>query len=142
MAALRLIKKGAAGGAPPSGFHRRRAYPLRCGAAQKYSKLPKKTASGSVSYKWGAWRRPLIPAGFFAIASSDEMSAEEIYRLNQLRDASETQFAIFKSELGMDALASIRMRASKQVCRRLCGGHHPDRDHAGLPAFLTETPIR
>lgn len=113
MAALRLIKKvrqearrlqaSIAAGRTPSVVE-----PLK-----KYLEIAEEDGVRSVSYKWGAWQKAVDSKGFFAIASSDEMSAEEIYRLYQLRDASETQFAIFKSELGMDALgvhtdASIR----------------------------------
>ena len=95
-----------------------------------------------MSYKWGAWQKAVDSKGFFAIASSDEMSAEEIYRLYQLRDASETQFAIFKSELGMDALgvhtdASIETSLPSPLWRASSGPRS-----CGPAGVSTETPIR
>lgn len=41
--------------------------------------------------------------GYFAIASSEERSAREIYELYQLRDISEKQYCILKSQLSGDA---------------------------------------
>ena len=71
---------------------------------RKYLEIVEENGIFSVSYKTQAWQKAVESKGFFAIAASDDLSAEEIYRLYQLRDASEKQFAIFKSELGMDAL--------------------------------------
>ena len=80
---------------------------------RKYLEITENDGKQILSYKMKAWQKAVDSKGFFAIAASDDMSTEEIYRLYQLRDVSETQFSIFKSELGMDALgvhtdASIR----------------------------------
>lgn len=113
LAALRLIKK-------VRQEARRLQSALAAGSSavvseplSKYLEITEKEGVRSLLYKTKAWQKAVDSKGFFAIAASDDMSAEEIYRLYQLRDVSETQFSIFKSELGMDALgvhtdASIR----------------------------------
>ena len=94
---------------------------------RKYLEITENDGERTISYKMKAWQKAVDSKGFFAIAASDDLNAEEIYRLYQLRDVSETQFSIFKSELGMDALGvPIPTRASatsspSPLWRALCG---------------------
>ena len=48
------------------------------------------------------WQNSVDGKGFYSIASSKEMSASEIYDIYYLRDKSEKQFMIMKSQLGFD----------------------------------------
>ena len=113
IAALRLIKK-----VRQEARRLKAALAAGCSAVvaeslRKYIEISESNGERILTYKMKAWQKAIDSKGFFAIAASDDMSAEEIYRLYQLRDVSETQFSIFKSEIGMDALgvhsdASIR----------------------------------
>ncbi len=58
----------------------------------------------SVDYNYQAWQKALDSKGFYSIASSSERSAAEIHRVYCLRDASEKQYMIMKSQLGFDAI--------------------------------------
>lgn len=52
-----------------------------------------------VQYDYEAWQKASDQLGYHAIASSEDLSAEQIHHLYQLRDVSEKQFAILKSQL-------------------------------------------
>ena len=56
----------------------------------------------TVNYDYEQWQAATDGSGFHAIASSSDRTAEEIHALYQLRDASEKQFSILKSQLGGD----------------------------------------
>lgn len=58
----------------------------------------------NVSYRYDAWQKDIDSRGFYSIATSKEMGAEELYRTYYLRDASEKQFMIMKSQLGFDTV--------------------------------------
>lgn len=53
-----------------------------------------------ILFRYEAWQQEADRKGFYAIASSDELSAAEIHSLYGLRDASEKQFSMLKSQLG------------------------------------------
>lgn len=51
---------------------------------------------------YDAWQNAVNCKGFSSIASSDDIGAAEVNRLYHLRDASEKQFMIMKSQMGFD----------------------------------------
>lgn len=55
-----------------------------------------------VKCNYEEWQHSVDSKGFYSIASSKEMSASEIYDVYYLRDKSEKQFMIMKSQLGFD----------------------------------------
>ena len=55
-----------------------------------------------VKCNYEEWQHSVDSKGFYSIASSKEMSASEIYDIYYLRDKSEKQFMIMKSQLGFD----------------------------------------
>jgi hypothetical protein len=69
----------------------------------------------SVEYDHGAWNGALRAKGFFALVSSSDMGARAAYETYQLRDPSEKEFMILKSQEGLGAArthstASIRSK--------------------------------
>jgi hypothetical protein len=48
------------------------------------------------------WKSSMKAKGFFSIASSKDFGAEKVLKLYGLRDASETQYSILKSQEGFD----------------------------------------
>lgn len=55
-----------------------------------------------VEYKYDAWQKASNSFGYHAIASSQNLSAQAIHGLYQLRDVSEKQYSILKSQLAAD----------------------------------------
>lgn len=71
---------------------------------QKYINVVKDGADIKIEINEGNLQEAIDSKGFSSIASSDEMTAEEIDSIYQLRQVSEKQYAIFKSQLGYDVL--------------------------------------
>ncbi len=70
---------------------------------KKYLKVEEpEDGTYTVNYDYEQWQAATDGSGFHAIASSSERTAEEIHALYQLRDVSEKQFSILKSQLGGD----------------------------------------
>ena len=67
-----------------------------------YLKVQEEGGQYSVLYRFDAWQKAIDGKGFCSIASSKELEPAEIHRLYHLRDASEKQFMILKSQLGFD----------------------------------------
>ena len=67
-----------------------------------YLELRKEGSSQVVHYKYEAWQKAVDEKGFCSIASSEELDPARIHELYHLRDASEKQFMILKSQLGFD----------------------------------------
>jgi len=67
-----------------------------------------------VDFKWNfkELQKTADSYGFHAIASSEMMSAERIHELYELRDVSEKQFSILKSQLGCD---TTRVHTDKAI---------------------------
>ena len=70
---------------------------------KKYLKVEEqKDGTCTVNCDYDQWQADTDGCGFHAIASSSDRTAEEIHSLYQLRDVSEKQFSILKSQLGGD----------------------------------------
>lgn len=67
-----------------------------------YLELKKDGAGYLVEYKFDAWQKAVNEKGFYSIASSRELEPSKIHEVYHLRDASEKQFMILKSQLGFD----------------------------------------
>lgn len=67
-----------------------------------YLELKKDGAGYLVEYKFDAWQKAVNEKGFYSIASSRELEPSKIHEVYHLRDASEKQFMIMKSQLGFD----------------------------------------
>ena len=64
---------------------------------------PKKEGSGySVRYKFEAWQKAVDEKGFYTIASSEDLDPAKVHDIYRLRDASEKQYMVMKSQLGFD----------------------------------------
>ena len=67
-----------------------------------YLSVIKNGRSWKVEYNYDAWQRSLDEKGFCSIASSDNFGPGAVDRLYHLRDVSEKQYMIMKSQLGFD----------------------------------------
>lgn len=65
-----------------------------------YLTINKKGQSWEVVYHYDAWQKALDEKGFCSIASSLDLGPEMVNRLYHLRDVSEKQYSIMKSQLG------------------------------------------
>lgn len=86
------IKKAIASGEKPS-------VPKGLGS---YIELKKEGSGYEVKYKYDAWQKAIDEKGFYSIASSEDLEASEVHNIYHLRDASETQYMIMKTQLGFD----------------------------------------
>ena len=68
-------------------------------------------------YDYEAWQSAADEKGYHAIASSMEKTAEEMHQLYRLRDVSEKQFSILKSQLNGN---TTRVHAEASIESRLC----------------------
>lgn len=67
-----------------------------------YLELKKEGGSYTVGYKFNAWQKAIDEKGYYSIASSEDLEPATVHKLYHLRDASEKQFMILKSQLGYD----------------------------------------
>ena len=56
----------------------------------------------SISYDYEEWESSLNTKGYFGMISSLDYGPKKVYEINRLRDNSETQFSILKSQEGFD----------------------------------------
>jgi len=68
----------------------------------KYISIEEKEGNPLVYCNYDKWQKDVDAKGFCSIASSLELGAAETNRIYHLRDASETQYMIMKSQLGYD----------------------------------------
>lgn len=68
----------------------------------KYISVETKKEHSEVRCNYDRWQKDVDAKGFCSIASSQEIGAAETNRIYHLRDASETQYMIMKSQLGYD----------------------------------------
>lgn len=68
----------------------------------RYLSVKKNGQSWKVVYNYDNWQKALDEKGFCSIASSLELGPEMVNRLYHLRDVSEKQYMIMKSQLGYD----------------------------------------
>ena len=71
-------------------------------ALAKYISLRQEGHTISVEHDYGQWQKDVDLKGFCSIASSEDFGPEEVDRIYHLRDASETQYSILKTQLGYD----------------------------------------
>ena len=69
---------------------------------QKYIKIEGEGAERKIVVNYSSWDLAMSEKGFYSIAVSDTISPNEANRLYKLRDTSETQYAILKSQEGAD----------------------------------------
>ena len=70
---------------------------------KKYFDINQDSDGGfSVSYRYDEWKKGLHNQGFFSMLSSKDYSPEKVFKIYQLRMASETQYRILKSQEGFD----------------------------------------
>lgn len=67
-----------------------------------YLAVKSKGRSWELVYHYEAWQNALDGKGFCSIASSMDLGPEQVNRLYHLRDVSEKQYMIMKSQLGYD----------------------------------------
>ena len=67
-----------------------------------YLSVVKNGRSWKVEYNYDEWQKALDAKGFCSIASSDDFGSETVDQLYHLRDVSEKQYMIMKSQLGYD----------------------------------------
>jgi hypothetical protein len=71
-------------------------------ALAKYISLKQEGHAISMEYDYGLWQKDVDLKGFCSIASSEDFGPEEVDRIYHLRDASETQYSMLKTQLGYD----------------------------------------
>ena len=71
---------------------------------KKYIKVEQTDTGGyAVSYDFKAWKKSMLGKGFFSLASGKNHGPQEAFDLYRLRDASEVQYGILKSQEGFDS---------------------------------------
>lgn len=75
---------------------------LRSYLVKEKDKETQEKRIASLEYNYDAWQKASESFGYHAIASSQNLSAEAIHALYQLRDVSEKQYATLKSQLAGD----------------------------------------
>ena len=66
---------------------------------RKYLSIERSGQKPEVSFDFDTWQRDVDSKGFSAIASSEQYSADELSKRYSMRQASETQFSLLKSQL-------------------------------------------
>lgn len=79
--------------------HKKPAVPKDLSA---YLSVKQNGRSWKIEYNYDAWQTALDEKGFYSIASSDNFGADAVDRIYHLRDVSEKQYSIMKSQLGYD----------------------------------------
>ena len=77
-----------------------------------YLQVVKNGASWEIKCLYDAWQKAVDGKGFSSIASSEDFGASEVDRLYHLRDASEKQYMIMKSQMGYD---TTRTHTTKSI---------------------------
>ncbi|NBK25690.1 MAG: transposase, partial [Spirochaetia bacterium] len=83
----------------------------------KYISLRGEGQTLSVVHDYSKWQKDVDLKGFCSIASSEDFGPEEVDRIYHLRDASETQYAILKSQLGYDV---TRVHSTPSIQNKFC----------------------
>ena len=93
-------------------------------AMKKFIEIAEINGKKEVLFRYEAWQQEADRKGFYAIASSDELSAAEIHSLYGLCDASEKQFSMLKSRLARYPCTKSPEHR-KQARRGFHCEHHP-----------------
>jgi hypothetical protein len=83
----------------------------------KYISLTQEGQTLSVVHDYVKWQKDVDLKGFCSIASSQDFGPEEVDRIYHLRDASETQYSILKSQLGYDV---TRGHSTPSIRNKFC----------------------
>jgi len=83
----------------------------------KYISLRQEGDTLSVEHDYARWQKDVDLKGFCSIASSEDFGPEEVDRIYHLRDASETQYSILKSQLGYDV---TRVHSTPSIQNKFC----------------------
>jgi hypothetical protein len=86
-------------------------------ALAKYISLRQEDHTLSVEHDYGQWQKDVDLKGFCSIASSEDFTPEEVDRIYHLRDASETQYSILKTQLGYDV---TRVHSTLSIQNKFC----------------------
>jgi hypothetical protein len=86
-------------------------------ALAKYISLRQEDHAISVGHDYGQWQKDVDLKGFCSIASSEDFGPEEVDRIYHLRDASETQYSILKTQLGYDV---TRVHSTLSIQNKFC----------------------
>lgn len=86
-------------------------------ALAKYISLRQEGDTLSVEHDYAKWQKDVDLKGFCSIASSEDFGPEEVDRIYHLRDASETQYSILKSQLGYDV---TRVHSTPSIQNKFC----------------------
>lgn len=84
-----------------------------------YLQVVAEGTSWAIRYNYEAWQEAVDMKGFCSIATSLDFGAEETDRLYHLRDSSETQYMIMKSQMGYDTMR-VHSRESIQSKFAVC----------------------
>jgi hypothetical protein len=71
----------------------------------------------TVEHDYGLWQKDMDLKGYSSIASSEDFGPQEVDRVYHLRDASETQYSILKSQLGYDV---TRVHSTPGIQNKFC----------------------
>ena len=77
------------------------------------------TGNQKVIYKYDNWREDTDEKGFFAIVSSSDFGAEQVYETYRLRDASETAYSLLKSQQGFH---TTRVHSTPSILNKFAVG--------------------
>ena len=86
-------------------------------ALAKYISLRQEGPTICVEHDYGQWQKDVDLKGFCSIASSEDFTPEEVDRIYHLRDASETQYSILKTQLGYDV---TRIHSTLSIQNKFC----------------------
>ena len=86
-------------------------------ALAKYISLRQEGDTLCVEHDYARWQKDMDLKGFCSIASSEDFGPEEVDRIYHLRDSSETQYAILKSQLGYDV---TRVHSTPSIQNKFC----------------------
>ena len=87
------------------------------GEMKRFLNLTVEDGKPMLRYDYAAWQCAADEKGYHAIASSTDKTAEEMHQLYRLRDVSEKQFSILKSQLNGN---TTRVHAEASIESRLC----------------------
>ena len=72
------------------------------GEMKKYILIEEKDGVKEAVYRYENWKKDMFAKGYFSIAASEDFGAENTINTYHLRDASEKQYSILKSQEGYD----------------------------------------
>ena len=86
---------------------------------QQYFTLKTSQEGTKISYNYATWQLAVDEKGYSSIASSKDFGPEEVNKIYHLRDTSETQYAILKTQLGENV---TRVRSTQSIRNKFLVG--------------------